>query len=126
MTDLEVAINRIQMLAVQDEDVEDPPPTPELIAHAVELCRMAAHIMTHPFPRAAASSDEDGNIAIYWRADSRKALSVTLYNDRTRNFLYHRETGHELAIEYQLSPQMLAHWLDWYSVAADAQAGGET
>lgn len=122
MDNLSVVIERIQALAVQDEDVEDPPPTTELISYAVELCRMAAHNMTHPFPRAAASSDEDGNIAIYWRADSKKALSVTLYNDRTRNLLYHRETGQESAIEYHLSPQMLAHWLDWYAEAVEQPA----
>lgn len=115
MSDLDTVIERIHGLAVVDEDDIDPPPSAVRIACAIDLCRQAARLMVNPFPRATPASTDDGGVDIYWQRPGDRAVSVCTGEHATDNYLYHRLTRGESGIEQPLTPELIAHWLDWYA-----------
>lgn len=124
MDDLPVVLERIHALAIPDEDEPDPPPSPELIARTIELCKSAAVLMRHPFLRAAVYADEECGISLYWTMPHKRAVTVSLANDSTHDLLYHRDSkSKESAFEQPFTPELLAQWLDWY---AEGTASGAT
>jgi hypothetical protein len=68
------------------------------------------------FPSASVAADDNGNIFVFWRDRRRKLHLFVPISSEKRTYIYH-EDGDSYAVEYDITGQTLANWLDWYASA---------
>lgn len=114
--DLDVTIRRVTALMDADEEDDATQPTEYAIQLTLRFLMEAASLLAGDVPRAAATVTDEGGIRLFWREPGRSVqLTVPPHHGKALS-VYHRK-GAEHATERDASPQVLAHWLDWFARA---------
>ncbi|KYC43773.1 hypothetical protein WA1_00995 [Scytonema hofmannii PCC 7110] len=119
-SDIAVTLKRLVALLEEDETDEYGilQPSQSSFKLAMQLVMDAYEAMGNRFPRASASTDEQGGIRLTWSKQSPEG-EVRLVCPGTAEqqaYLYH-EIGDNYAIERDVTASILVQWLEWLNQA---------
>jgi hypothetical protein len=89
-------------------------PTDYAFKTVLNLVSEAYNLMGSCFPRASASTDDEGGISLDWTSletEGEVSLFCPFSPDK-KAYIYH-ETSDEYAVDYDVCAANLAHWLQW-------------
>jgi len=110
----DTTIERVRGLT-QLEDEEDAP-SADALSLAIEFLAQARTSLYTQFPKGATAVREDGGVDVYWKRPGRIVqLAVPARQERPLS-VYHR-SGDEHGTDTVVSPEILAHWLEWFARA---------
>jgi hypothetical protein len=111
-----------QLVALLEEDETDEygilQPSQAAFKLAMRLVMEAYEVMGDRFPKATASTDEQGSIRLTWSKPSPECevrLVCPSYED-LQTYLYH-ELGETYAVERSVTTSVLIQWLGWLNQA---------
>lgn len=111
-----------RLVALLDEDETDEygilQPSQAAFKLAMRLVMEAYEVMGDRFPKATASTDEQGSIRLTWSKPSPECevrLFCPSYDD-LQTYLYH-ELGETYAVEKPVTTSVLIQWLEWLNQA---------
>jgi hypothetical protein len=115
-----VTLKRLVALLEEDETDEYGVLQPSQTAFklAMRLVLEAYDAMGDSFPKASASTDEQGSIRLTWsklESDCEVRLFCPAHSDQ-QAYLYH-ELGNDYAIEREVTVSILLQWLEWLNQA---------
>jgi hypothetical protein len=115
-----VTLKRLVALLEEDETDEYGVLQPSQTAFklAMRLVLEAYDAMGDSFPKASASTDEQGSIRLTWsklESDCEVRLFCPAHSDQ-QAYLYH-ELGNDYAVEREVTVSILLHWLEWLNQA---------
>jgi hypothetical protein len=115
-----VTLKRLVALLEEDETDEYGVLQPSQTAFklAMRLVIEAYDAMGDSFPKASASTDEQGSIRLTWsklESDCEVRLFCPAHSDQ-KAYLYH-ELGNDYAVEREVTVSILLHWLEWLNQA---------
>jgi hypothetical protein len=115
-----VTLKRLVALLEEDETDEYGVLQPSQTAFklAMRLVLEAYDAMGDSFPKASASTDEQGSIRLTWsklESDCEVRLFCPAHSDQ-QAYLYH-ELGNDYAVEREVTVSILLQWLEWLNQA---------
>jgi hypothetical protein len=115
-----VTLKRLVALLEEDETDEYGVLQPSQTAFklAMRLVLEAYDAMGDSFPKASASTDEQGSIRLTWsklESDCEVRLFCPAHSDQ-QAYLYH-ELGKDYAVEREVTISVLLQWLEWLNQA---------
>jgi hypothetical protein len=115
-----VTLKRLVALLEEDETDECGVLQPSQTAFklAMRLVLEAYDAMGDSFPKASASTDEQGSIRLTWsklESDCEVRLVCPAHADQ-QAYLYH-ELGNDYAVEREVTVSILLQWLEWLNQA---------
>jgi hypothetical protein len=115
-----VTLKRLVALLEEDETDEYGVLQPSQAAFklAMRFVLEAYDAMGDRFPKASASTDEQGGIRLTWSrldSDCEVRLICPAHNDQLA-YLYH-ELGTDYAVEREVTVSVLLSWLEWFDRA---------
>lgn len=119
-SDITVTLKRL--IALLEEDETDKygilQPSQSAFKLAMQLVVDAYEIMGDSFPRASASTDDQGSIRLTW---SKQAIDIEVRlvcpaNANQKAYLY-RELRDDYAVEHDVTAFILVQWLEWLNQA---------
>jgi hypothetical protein len=115
-----VTLKRLVALLEEDETDEYGVLQPSQAAFklAMGFVLEAYDAMGDRFPKASASTDEQGSIRLTWsklESDCEVRLICPAQNDQLA-YLYH-ELGNDYAVEREVTVSILLSWLEWFDRA---------
>ncbi len=115
-SDITVTLKRLVALLEEDETDEYGilQPSQSAFKLAMRLVVDAYEAMGSRFPRASASTDEQGSIRLTWSKQSpeREVRLVCPPTAEQPAYLYH-ELGDNYAVERDVTAFILVQWLEW-------------
>ena len=118
--DITVTLKRLVALLEEDETDEYGVLQPSQYAFksVMRLVVDAYEAMGDSFPRASASTDEQGGIRLTWskQAPSGEVRLVCPSDASQQTYLYH-ELGDNYAVERDVTVSILVQWLEWLNQA---------
>ena len=117
---ISVTLKRLVAL-LEEEETDDYgilQPTPAAFKLAMGLVVEAYDVMGDRFPKASASTDEQGGIRLTWskvEPDCQVRLVCPAAANQTA-YLYH-ESGDDYAVEREVTVSTLLQWLEWLNQA---------
>ncbi|NJM72171.1 MAG: hypothetical protein HC862_19420 [Scytonema sp. RU_4_4] len=119
-SDITVTLKRLVALLEEDEADEYGilQPSQSAFKLAMRLVVDAYEAMGDRFPKASASTDEEGSIRLTWSKPSpeREVRLVCPATSEQQAYLYH-ELGDNYAVETDVTASVLAQWLEWLNQA---------
>jgi hypothetical protein len=111
-----------RLVALLEEDEADEygvlQPSQAAFKLAMRFVLEAYDAMGDRFPKASASTDEQGSIRLTWsklESDCEVRLICPAHNDQ-QAYLYH-ELGNNYAVEREVTVSILLLWLEWLNQA---------
>ncbi|MBA3920728.1 MAG: hypothetical protein H0X31_03055 [Nostocaceae cyanobacterium] len=118
--DITVTLKRLVALLEEDETDEYGilQPSQSAFKLAMRLVIDTYEAMGDRFPRASASTDEQGGIRLTWSKQSPECeIRLVCPADATQQaYLYH-ELGDNYAVERDVTASILVQWLEWLNQA---------
>lgn len=113
-----IAVTLKRLVALLEEDETDEygvlQPSQAAFKLAMQFVVEAYDAMGDRFPKASASTDEQGSIRLTWsklESDCEVRLICPAHNDKLA-YLYH-ELGNDYAVERDVTVSTLLLWLEW-------------
>jgi hypothetical protein len=119
---LDITVTLKRLVALLEEDDTDEygilQPSQYAFKLAMRLLVDAYEAMGDRFPRASASTDEQGSIRLTWSKESpeREVRLVCPSEAEQQAYLYH-EMGENFAVERDVTASVLVKWLEWLNQA---------
>jgi hypothetical protein len=117
-----IAVTLKRLLALLEEDETDEygvlQPSQAAFKLAMQFVLDAYDAMGDNFPKASASTDEQGSIRLTWsklESECEVRLICPVHNDQ-QAYLYH-ELGNDYAVEREVTVCVLILWLEWLNQA---------
>ncbi|BAZ13573.1 hypothetical protein NIES4071_54120 [Calothrix sp. NIES-4071] len=116
-SNITVTLKRLVALLEEEETDEYGilQPSQSAFKLAMRLVVDAFEIMGDSFPRASASTDEQGSIRLTWNKKEAPSSEVRLVCPADANqqaYLYH-EMEDNYAVEHDITTSILVQWLEW-------------
>lgn len=115
-SNITVTLKRLVSLLEEDEvdDYGILQPSQTAFKLAMKLVIDAYEAMYDSFPKASASTDEQGSIRLTWskQAPEREVRLVCPATNDQKAYLYH-ESKDNYAVERDVTASILVHWLEW-------------
>ena len=115
-----ITLKRIlELLEAEDEDDYGIlKPTDYAFKNVLNLVSKAYYLMGSSFPKASASTDEEGGIILNWKSldPERDVILFCTSSPDKPAYVYH-DYQNEHAVEYDVSASNLVHWLQWFNKA---------
>jgi len=114
----DIAVTLKRLIALLEEDETDEygilQPSQSAFKLAMRLVVEAYEIMGDSFPRASASTDEQGSIRLTWsKLEPECEVRLICPADANQQaYLYH-ELGETYAVEKSVTTSILVQWLEW-------------
>ncbi|MFB2938563.1 hypothetical protein ACE1B6_25215 [Aerosakkonemataceae cyanobacterium BLCC-F154] len=114
----DIAVTLKRLIALLEEDETDEygilQPSQSAFKLAMRLVVEAYEIMGDSFPRASASTDEQGSIRLTWsKLEPECEVRLICPADANQQaYLYH-EFGENYAVEKSVTTPILVQWLEW-------------
>lgn len=114
----DIAVTLKRLIALLEEDETDEygilQPSQSAFKLAMRLVVEAYEIMGDSFPRASASTDEQGSIRLTWsKLEPECEVRLICPADANQQaYLYH-ELGENYAVEKSVTTSILVQWLEW-------------
>jgi hypothetical protein len=115
-----VTLKRLVSLLEEDETDEYGvlQPSQSAFKLAMQLVVDTYDVMGDRFPKASASTDEEGNIRLTWSKQERDCEVRLVCPAKADQFAYlYHELGSEYAVEREVTVQQLTQWLGWFNQA---------
>ncbi|MFB2835842.1 hypothetical protein [Floridanema evergladense] len=115
----DIAVTLKRLIALLEEDETDEygilQPSQSAFKLAMRLVVEAYEIMGDSFPRASASTDEQGSIRLTWsKLEPECEVRLICPTDANQQaYLYH-ELGESYAVEKSVTASILVQWLEGY------------
>ena len=113
-----ITLKRIVTLLESEEEDEYgiSQPTDYAFKTVMNLVLQVHSLMGNSFPRASASTDDEGGISLDWASlDKERQVSLFCpFSPDKKAYIYH-EKSDEYAVDYDVSTANLAHWLQWFN-----------
>jgi hypothetical protein len=117
-----IAVTLKRLVALLEEDETDEygvlQPSQAAFKLAMRLIVETYDVMGDRFPKASASTDEQGSIRLTWsklESECEVRLVCPPHADQ-QAYLYH-ELGDDYAVEREVTVTILLQWLDWLNQA---------
>ncbi len=111
-----ITLKRIlELLEGEDEDDYGIiKPTDYAFKTVLNLVSEAYNLMGSSFPRASASTDDEGGISLDWISlETEREVSLFCpFSPDKKAYIYHDKSD-EYAVDYDVYAANLAHWLQW-------------
>jgi hypothetical protein len=114
-SDIRVTLKRLIDLLEEDESDEYGilQPSQSAFKLAMRLVIETYEVMGDSFPRASASTDEQGSIRLTWsKLESECEVRLVCPANAELPYLYH-ELGDIYAVERDITASILVQWLEW-------------
>lgn len=114
----DIAVTLKRLIALLEEDETDEygilQPSQSAFKLAMRLVVEVYEIMGDTFPRASASTDEQGSIRLTWsKLEPECEVRLICPTDANQQaYLYH-ELGENYAVEKSVTTSILVQWLEW-------------
>lgn len=118
----DIAVTLKRLIALLEEDETDEygilQPSQSAFKLAMRLVVEAYEIMGDSFPRASASTDEQGSIRLTWsKLEPECEVRLICPADANQQaYLYH-ELGESYDVEKSVTTPILVQWLEWLNQA---------
>jgi hypothetical protein len=119
---LDITVTLKRLVALLEEDETDEygilQPSQSAFKLAMRLVVDAYEAMGDRFPKASASTDEEGGIRLTWNKLSPECQVrlVCSASSEQHAYLYH-ELGDNYAVERDVTASVLVQWLEWLNQA---------
>ncbi len=119
---LDITVTLKRLVALLEEDETDEygilQPSQSAFKLAMRLVVGAYEAMGDRFPKASASTDEEGGIRLTWNKLSPECQVrlVCPASSEQQAYLYH-ELGDNYAVERDVTASVLVQWLEWLNQA---------
>jgi hypothetical protein len=117
-----IAVTLKRLVALLEEDEMDEygilQPSQTAFKTAMRFIVEAYDVMGDRFPKASASTDEQGSIRLTWsklEPECEVRLMCPAHTDQPA-YLYH-ELGNDYAVEREITVSILLQWLEWLNQA---------
>jgi hypothetical protein len=117
-----ITVTLKRLVALLEEDEADEygvlQPSQAAFKLAMRFIVEAYDVMGESFPKASASTDEQGSIRLTWskiESDCEVRLICPAHHDQ-QAYLYH-ELGNNYAVEREVTVSILLLWLEWLNQA---------
>ena len=114
-----ITVTLKRLVALLEEDETDEygvlQPSQSAFKLAIRFVLEAYDAMGDRFPKASASTDEQGSIRLTWsklESDCEVRLICPAHHDQLA-YLYH-ELGNDYAVEREVTVSVLLSWLEWF------------
>ena len=113
-----ITVTLKRLLALLEEDETDDygilQPSQSAFKSAMRLVVEAYEIMGDSFPRASASTDEQGGIRLTWsKLEPESEVRLICPVDANQSIYLYHELGDTYAVENNLTTSILVQWLEW-------------
>jgi len=107
----------VELLELEDEDDYGVlKPTEYAYLTAMKLVLEAYKVLGSDFPKASASTDDEGGIRLSWQSRE-KDCRVRVFcpsSPEKKAYIYHQK-GDEYGCDYEVSAPALVSWLKWFN-----------
>ena len=115
-SNITVTLKRLVALLEEDEtdDYGILQPSQSAFKSAMRLVVEAYEIMGDSFPRASASTDEQGGIRLTWsKLEPDCEVRLICPADANQSLYLYHELGENYAVENSVTTSILVQWLEW-------------